>query len=119
MRVGVRAAAGRRGLPGGARRAQAGACKPPRRREAPEGGMNYRAEIARLRSGLEDLRSVATAAADPMASDPAALMEAAGMTPDPWQRDLLRSESRRKLVMVTRQGGKSTTTAAKALHRAL
>lgn len=81
--------------------------------------MNYRAEIARLRSGLEDLRSVATAAADPMASDPAALMEAAGMTPDPWQRDLLRSESKRKLVMVTRQGGKSTTTAAKALHRAL
>lgn len=54
-----------------------------------------------------------------LARDPVALMEAAGLRPDPWQRDVLRSRSRRLLLNITRQGGKSTTTAVKALHRAL
>lgn len=54
-----------------------------------------------------------------LARDPVALMEAAGLKPDPWQRDVLRSQSGRLLLNITRQGGKSTTTAVKALHRAL
>lgn len=54
-----------------------------------------------------------------MALDPAILMEAAGFTPDPWQYTLLRSTSRRLLVNVSRQSGKSTSTAALALHGAL
>ncbi len=54
-----------------------------------------------------------------MALDPALLMEAAGFTPDPWQYELLRSTSRRLLVNVSRQSGKSTSTAALALHGAL
>ncbi len=35
---------------------------------------------------------------------------------DPWQCDLLRSRGLRELVNVTRQGGKSTSTAAGVLH---
>lgn len=53
------------------------------------------------------------------AGDPVAMMRAAGMEPDPWQCDVLTSEAKRSLLLVTRQGGKSTTTAGKALHRAL
>ena len=53
------------------------------------------------------------------ALDPARLMKAAGLTPDPWQARFLRTPARRTLLLITRQGGKSTTTAAKALHKAL
>jgi Terminase large subunit, T4likevirus-type, N-terminal len=52
------------------------------------------------------------------ALDPALLMERAGMRPDPWQRDFLRSEARRLALLCSRQSGKSTTTAVKALHTA-
>lgn len=51
--------------------------------------------------------------------DPARLMTEAGMPPDPWQRDLLRSNAPRVLLNCCRQSGKSTTTAALALHGAL
>lgn len=54
-----------------------------------------------------------------LAMDPARLMEAAGMAPDPWQRDVLRSGAPRALLNCSRQSGKSTTTAALALHEAL
>lgn len=50
------------------------------------------------------------------ALDPAELMRAAGMTPDPWQRRVLRSEARQQLLCVTRQGGKSTTVATRAVY---
>ncbi len=39
--------------------------------------------------------------------------------PDPWQCRLLRSQTRKIIVNVARQQGKSTTAAAKALHRAV
>ena len=39
--------------------------------------------------------------------------------PDPWQQRLLRSQRRKIIVNVARQQGKSTTAAAKALHRAV
>src|ERR671916_694619 len=45
--------------------------------------------------------------------------EQLGINPDPWQRALLRSTSKRVLLNITRQGGKSTTAAVIALHRAL
>lgn len=54
-----------------------------------------------------------------MALDPALVMQTAGFTPDPWQYQLLRSTSRRLLVNVSRQSGKSLSTAAIALHGAL
>src|SRR5829696_5338670 len=54
-----------------------------------------------------------------LALDRLAFAEDLGIIPDPWQRDLLRSVSKRVLLNITRQGGKSTTAAMIALHRAL
>jgi hypothetical protein len=51
--------------------------------------------------------------------DPAHLFRAAGLTPDAWQRELLLERWDRALLNVTRQGGKSLTVAALALHTAL
>src|SRR5207245_534015 len=50
--------------------------------------------------------------------DPADLMRAAGLTPDPWQAGLLRSSAERMLLLCSRQAGKSTA-AALALQAAL
>src|SRR5437867_1138275 len=54
-----------------------------------------------------------------MALDPCLLFEARGFTPDPWQSQVLRSPARKILLNRCRQGGKSTTVAALALHTAL
>ena len=51
--------------------------------------------------------------------DPAALLECAGVHPDPWQANVLRSASRRHLLLCSRQCGKSTVTSALALHTVL
>jgi Terminase large subunit, T4likevirus-type, N-terminal len=51
--------------------------------------------------------------------DASTLMHRAGMTPDPWQDTLLRSTAPRIALLCSRQSGKSTTTAALALHTAL
>jgi hypothetical protein len=53
------------------------------------------------------------------ALDPTRLLTAAGLEPDPWQRDLLLKPWDRALLNITRQGGKSTTVAAEALHTVL
>jgi hypothetical protein len=42
-----------------------------------------------------------------------------GSPPDPWQADFLKSESKRIILNCSRQSGKSTTSALKALHTAL
>lgn len=47
------------------------------------------------------------------------LMEAAGMTPDPWQADLLQSRADRTLLLCGRQTGKSTISSLLGLHLAL
>lgn len=51
-----------------------------------------------------------------IALDPALMMRACGIVADPWQSSVLRSTHPRHLLCCTRQGGKSTVTAAKALH---
>jgi terminase large subunit-like protein len=51
--------------------------------------------------------------------DPARFMEALGLRPDPWQASLLRGEPQNTLLLCSRQSGKSTVTAALALHAAL
>jgi hypothetical protein len=51
--------------------------------------------------------------------DRVAFAREAGLEPDPWQRDLLRSSSDRVLLNCCRQSGKSTMTAIVVLHRAL
>lgn len=53
------------------------------------------------------------------AFEPTRLLTAAGLEPDDWQRELLLEPWDRALLNVTRQGGKSTTVAAVALHAAL
>jgi hypothetical protein len=54
-----------------------------------------------------------------LALDPVRLAAAAGLACDPWQAEALRSASPRQLYNVTRQGGKSTVAAVKAVHAAL
>lgn len=44
------------------------------------------------------------------------LAEACGITPDPWQADLLNSEDRQVVLNCSRQSGKSTISALIALH---
>lgn len=57
-----------------------------------------------------------------MALDPVLLAERAGLVPDEWQADLLRSDARQMLLLCSRQAGKSTVSALlavdEALHRA-
>lgn len=55
------------------------------------------------------------------ATDPVAFARACmeGAEPDDWQKRFLRSKSKRVMLNCSRQVGKSTLTAVKALHRAL
>jgi len=53
------------------------------------------------------------------ALDPVAFSEYIGITPDPWQADVLRYKGNRLLLNCSRQSGKSTTTSTKALHTAV
>ena len=54
-----------------------------------------------------------------MALDPVALSRAAGIDPDPWQAQVLRSTAPRLLLNCSRQSGKSTTVGTLAMHTAL
>ena len=54
-----------------------------------------------------------------LALDRVSFAEQLGITPDPWQRDLLQSTANRTLLNCCRQSGKSTMSAVIALHRAL
>lgn len=51
--------------------------------------------------------------------DPRRLFTQAGLSPDPWQEELLTSPMRNTLLLCSRQAGKSTTAAALALRVAL
>src|SRR5258708_6493387 len=62
--------------------------------------------------------SVASLSSLAMALDPVQMARGAGIEPDMWQADLLRSQSSRILVNCSRQSGKSTTTATLADHTA-
>lgn len=53
------------------------------------------------------------------ALDPVVLARRAGIDADPWQARVLRSTDRRMLLNCSRQSGKSTITAALAVHTAL
>jgi hypothetical protein len=50
------------------------------------------------------------------ALDPVEFSRSIGIEPDEWQADVLRHEGKRLLLNCSRQSGKSTTTATKALH---
>ncbi len=53
-----------------------------------------------------------------IALDPALTLHAQGLTPDPWQAQVLRSDAQQSLLLCTRQAGKSTCTAALATYTA-
>ena len=53
------------------------------------------------------------------AVDPVMFARSAGITPDGWQADVLRSGASRMLLNCSRQSGKSTTTAILGLHQAI
>ncbi len=53
------------------------------------------------------------------ATNPVMLAERAGMMPDAWQSDLLRSNARQMILLCSRQAGKSTVTSFLALHEAI
>lgn len=52
------------------------------------------------------------------AFDPVQLARRMGLVPDPWQRDLLRSDAQQTILNCARQSGKSTVTAVIAVHEA-
>jgi len=54
-----------------------------------------------------------------LALDPVLLAERAGLRPDPWQVNILRSTTPRLLVNVSRQAGKTTVAACLAVHTAV
>ncbi len=54
-----------------------------------------------------------------LALDRVAFARELGISPDPWQEDLLRSRSDRVLLNCSRQSGKSTMSSVLALHTAL
>lgn len=64
-------------------------------------------------------RGVIATTPDPGLTDPVAFARTRlGLDPDPLQCEVLRSTARRGLLNCTRQWGKTTVTAAKAVHRA-
>lgn len=52
-------------------------------------------------------------------SDAVLMARRAGIVPDQWQSDLLRSEVKQMILNCSRQSGKSTTSAALAVHQAV
>jgi hypothetical protein len=54
-----------------------------------------------------------------LAVDRSLFAEQTGLAVDDWQRDLLRSQAPRVLLLASRQAGKSTTVATLAAHQAL
>lgn len=57
--------------------------------------------------------------AERIRTEPSLILSAAGMKPDPWQTDLLRSVWKRALLLASRQSGKSQVAAAVALGEVL
>src|SRR5262249_48527746 len=53
------------------------------------------------------------------AADPVLLAQRAGIRPDPWQADVLRSRAKQTVMLCSRQSRKSTLTSLLALHAAL
>jgi hypothetical protein len=51
--------------------------------------------------------------------DPVLMSERAGIMPDAWQCDLLRSDAKQLILNCSRQSGKSTITSILALHQAI
>jgi hypothetical protein len=73
-------------------------------------------EIEALRTAIQNREPPAI---QRLRDDPARLISDAGMVPDAWQCELLRSDHDRILLLASRQAGKSFCAAALALKQAL
>jgi phage terminase large subunit-like protein len=51
--------------------------------------------------------------------DAVLMAQRAGITPDQWQADLLRSDARQMILLCSRQSGKSTVSSILAIHEAI
>jgi hypothetical protein len=85
-----------------------------------------KAQIEQLRSRVEARKKARSSQAggpgsplDRIRADPAHVLTVAGLQPDPWQTDFLRSQASRTLLLTTRQAGKSTSAAARGIGKAL
>jgi len=76
--------------------------------------MSLAAQLERLHA-----RAVLLGSSESPALSPITLAAHAGFTLDAWQRDVLLSDAHQIILLVTRQGGKSTVSSIRALHRAL
>ncbi len=76
--------------------------------------MQLARELNQLRQRVERLSS-----SESPALSPVTLAAHAGFELDAWQRDVLLSDAHQIILLVTRQGGKSTVSSIRALHRAL
>ncbi len=76
--------------------------------------MNLAAQLERLHA-----RAVLVGSSESPALDALTLAAYAGFTLDDWQRSVLTSTAHQVILLVTRQGGKSTVSSIRALHRAL
>ncbi len=76
--------------------------------------MQLARELNQLRQRAERLNPHGTPTLDALT-----LAAYAGFTLDDWQRDVLTSTAHQIILLVTRQGGKSTVSSIRALHRAL
>jgi hypothetical protein len=74
--------------------------------------------IAKLRREVARLEAEQAWRRLEVSADPVEFAKACGLEPDGWQREVLRSKSKRILLNCSRQSGKTTTVAALALHRA-
>ena len=71
----------------------------------------------RLTTLAGQVARISTSTTPPLS--PLALAERAGITPDPWQRDVLVSGAPRVLLNASRQSGKSLVAAVLAVHSAI
>ncbi len=76
--------------------------------------MNIAVQLERLHA-----RAVLLGGDQAPALDPVTLAAHAGFTLDAWQCAVLLSDAHQIILLVTRQGGKSTVSSIRALHRAL
>jgi phage terminase large subunit-like protein len=79
-----------------------------------------RRELRELRRQIDELKATTE---NPLLAelreDPAQILSSAGLPPDAWQAQLLRTAAQRILLLCSRQSGKSTTAAALALRTSL
>jgi hypothetical protein len=78
-----------------------------------------RRKLARIESWVQIRTQAPSPVLEQIRHSPDRLLTAAGLSPDPWQEDVLCSQAGRILLLCSRQAGKSTVGAALALRAAM